>query len=303
MNGRQIEIFHTIIKYGTVTEAAKRLGITQPAVTTSLRQIENALGFNLFHRSGGRLQPTQEARALYGEAQRIQESLTFFRTLANRLKNDLTSHLRLAAPPALCHQLIPDALELFVGQNNQPLIDISTLHHSQIIDEMSKPASQLSLGFTFGLEDQSNIGFVPIGKVTMAALVPKKWISKGQTHIDITDLVKRPLIGTFSGEPLGSAVENLFRSTESHVQYSIRAHSHSVVANLVQKGLGAAVIDSLTANEAIRRESNPTFEILKITGAPKIPVTAIYSYNHPLSPFARRFIDLFKEVFNKRAVV
>ncbi|MCJ9430608.1 LysR family transcriptional regulator [Kordiimonas sp. A6E486] len=282
------------MKSGTVTEAANRLGITQPAVTASLKQIEATIGFNLFHRTGGRLHPTAEAKLLYGEAERIQDSLTVFRSLAERLKTDLTSHLRIAAPPALSHELIPEAITRFLGRPHSCMIDVTTQHHAQILNGLTASAGQNYLGFTFGMEETPGVGSLTVGKVQLVAVVPTGSPLLEQEKLSLEALTAHPLVGTFSGEPLGNAVERLMDEAGVTPRYLVRVHNHNVAANLAAKGVGAAIIDSVTAAYAAACFGAGNFAIRPIEAAPELPVTAVYSYEHPLNSHAKQFLSVFR---------
>lgn len=300
MNTRQIEIFHAVMKAGTVTEAAKRLGITQPSATASLKQIEDGLGFNLFHRKGGRLAPTAEAFALYAEAERLQNSLTIFKNLATRLKSDLTSHLRIVAPPAFCHELIPSAISELMATDKDCLLDITTQHHKQILADITTTGGQNNLGFTFGTSDTEGVGSTPIGNAHIVALVPQAWQLAQQESLTIQQLVQTPLIGTFAGEPLGDAVEKMMRTAKLSPEYTLRVHSHSVAASLAGQGAGAAIIDSVTANYTKTHPTNAEFKILPINNAPTLPVTAVFSFEHPLGRHAKNLIRIFRKHYRSK---
>ena len=69
MRLRQIEVFRAVMLTGTVSEAARLLHVSQPVVTRVLQHAEASLGFRLFDRQRGRLQPTPEAQALYGRSE------------------------------------------------------------------------------------------------------------------------------------------------------------------------------------------------------------------------------------------
>ena len=71
MRARQLEVFTAVMRAGTVTEAARLLNISQPALSQVLRHTEDDLGFALFTREKGRLKPTPEAQELYPEAERL----------------------------------------------------------------------------------------------------------------------------------------------------------------------------------------------------------------------------------------
>ena len=65
MNFRHLEVFYAVMINGTVTAAARQLGVSQPSVTTTLKQAEANLGIQLFNRESGRLIPTEEASVLF----------------------------------------------------------------------------------------------------------------------------------------------------------------------------------------------------------------------------------------------
>ena len=62
---RLLEIFGAVITHQTTVHAAEDLGISQPAVSLAIKQLEEQLGFSLFDRRNRRLQPTQEARIFF----------------------------------------------------------------------------------------------------------------------------------------------------------------------------------------------------------------------------------------------
>lgn len=299
MNSRQIEIFHAVMKTGSATSAARNLGVTQPAITAAIKQLEGAMGFNLFHREAGRLQPTSEARILDGEATRIQDSLVVFRSLASRLKKDMTTHLRIAAPPALSHQVIPQAISLFTEKNQDCLIDVSTLHHDQILTSAIDAGGANNLGFAFGLGGRRGLGSIPIGKVDVVALVPKKWPLALETSFSVNRLADLPVIGTYANEPLGVEVERLIIEADVSLNIVVRAHNHSVAASLVERGVGVALLDALTAAYAVQTSSGNSFAVVPVDGAASLPVKAIYSYEHPLNDNAKNFVDIFRQCLHQ----
>ena len=68
MDQRQLEIFDAVMTAPSATEAARRLGVTQPAVSTAMGKLERDVGFTLFRMEGRRLVPSAEARLLHREA-------------------------------------------------------------------------------------------------------------------------------------------------------------------------------------------------------------------------------------------
>ncbi len=66
MDFRQVEVFQAVVALGSVTQAARSLGVTQPAVSAALAKLERSVGFDLFRREGRSFLPTPEAMLLHG---------------------------------------------------------------------------------------------------------------------------------------------------------------------------------------------------------------------------------------------
>lgn len=68
---KQLRAFHAVAETGSVTEAARRLGLTQPAVTVQVRALERERGVQLFDRGTGGLVPTEAGEALHRITRRL----------------------------------------------------------------------------------------------------------------------------------------------------------------------------------------------------------------------------------------
>src|SRR6184192_4818284 len=71
MDTRQLQAFCEVVERRSFSQAAERLGVTQPAVSLQVRSLENRLGTQLLDRSGRRVEPTEAGLRLYRGAQRL----------------------------------------------------------------------------------------------------------------------------------------------------------------------------------------------------------------------------------------
>ena len=71
MDTRQLAAFVAVVEKKSFSDAAERLGVTQPAVSLQIRALEKRLGTQLLDRSGRRVEPTEAGRRLYRSAQRV----------------------------------------------------------------------------------------------------------------------------------------------------------------------------------------------------------------------------------------
>src|SRR5437763_6264376 len=71
MDTRQLAAFCAVVERRSFSQAAERLGVTQPAVSLQVRALEKRLGTQLLDRSGRRVEPTEAGMRLYRGAQRM----------------------------------------------------------------------------------------------------------------------------------------------------------------------------------------------------------------------------------------
>src|SRR5438093_9161828 len=71
MDTRQLQAFCAVVEKKSFSQAAEKLGVTQPAVSLQVRALEQRLGQTLLDRSGRRVEPTEAGRRLYRSAQRM----------------------------------------------------------------------------------------------------------------------------------------------------------------------------------------------------------------------------------------
>src|SRR2546421_12001038 len=71
MDTRQLAAFCAVVERKSFSQAAERLGVTQPAVSLQIRSLEERLGQRLLDRSGRRVEPTEAGLVLYRGAQRL----------------------------------------------------------------------------------------------------------------------------------------------------------------------------------------------------------------------------------------
>lgn len=113
MNLELYKFFYYAAEYSSISRAAERLYITQPAVSRAIRQLEYELGCSLFIRTPRGVKLTQEGEVLYRSVGQVFDSLSAAEKKINALKQLLTGEIKIGASDTLCkHYLIP-YLKLF----------------------------------------------------------------------------------------------------------------------------------------------------------------------------------------------
>jgi len=299
MNFRHLEVFYSVMVNGTVTAAARHLGVSQPSVTTTLKHAEAELGVQLFLREGGRLVPTEEATLLFDEAARAHDALAALTTMADGLKLGRGGHVRIAAVPTLSLDLLPDAIAEFDRRSNGYHYSVATLDTETIIEQLDTRRGGHHVGFVFGYAPDAGLACTGIGDIRLFAVLPADWSLSDSDVIDLKELDGHPYIGGFGGTAIGAERIRLFADAGIEPVNIVRGHSHRVAGALVERGLGWAILDSLTVQAMLHGPNSNAFVVRRIPEAESLRVCAVYPSQRQLSAAAALFIECFQEAFDR----
>src|SRR6185312_14476244 len=158
MDTRQLAAFVAVVERRSFSQAAERLGVTQPAVSLQVRALEKRLGTQLLDRSGRRVEPTEAGLRLYRGAQRL---LSFEEQLLDELagegEGELGGELRLGASTGPAAIVVP--LLLCEFQLAHPGVKISlTVSDTQSVVERVA-ARELELGLQESVRSAVQAGY------------------------------------------------------------------------------------------------------------------------------------------------
>src|SRR5712675_2863724 len=124
MDTRQLRAFCEVVERKSFSQAAERLGVTQPAVSLQVRALEKRLGTRLLDRSGRRVEPTEAGLRLYRGAQRLlaleQQVLA---ELGEEAEGELKGRLEIGASTGPGGSVLPVILGEF--QQLHPLVTVA----------------------------------------------------------------------------------------------------------------------------------------------------------------------------------
>ena len=235
---REYEVLRAVISSGTVTAAAHRLGISQPAVSRLLAQLESNVGVTLFERRGGRLRPTAEAVRLNGHLDRLFDALAY---LDGTDPSDPASQpLRLAAPPTLGHRFLAGLMASFMKQNPGQMVSLETCTSNGLVSRLVEDT--IDLGFTLAELTHSAMELIPFHQTRAVCVMAHDHplarykvitpeILHGQDHIA---LMRRHMVRTRLDQVFANA--NVRPNTVAEVATGVSA------ATLARAGMGVAVI-------------------------------------------------------------
>ncbi|EHH1282860.1 LysR family transcriptional regulator [Vibrio parahaemolyticus] len=290
MNLRQLEVFYAIMQAGTVSGAARLLHVSQPNVTRVLAHTEQQLGFALFERVKGRLVPTQEAKALLPEAEKVYQQLGQFRSLTNKVKQG-TQHLRIGAPPVLAAHLLAPTVAL-LSKEHGISFELLTANRDELCSELLK--HELDVAIAFGEETPPAIMGHVLLKENLALFAPKSAAIPAEKTVILEELISHdlPIIGLDSRDPLGLLLHQTLSARDEHYQHAITVRSYSAAAELVKHQAGFAIVDPWTA-KLYRQDDAVSVHALEPNMS--FSVSILFAEHTPQSIATKQFITALKQ--------
>ncbi|WP_207481241.1 LysR substrate-binding domain-containing protein [Arenibaculum pallidiluteum] len=246
MRFRQVEAFRAAMMTGSVTGAANLLSIAQPSASRLIADLENAVGFPLFRRQGGRLAPTDEGLRFYKAVDRAFLGLETLERAAEQIREARTGQLTVCALPVLSSAVMPGAIKRFLARNPRVGISLEVLHPPEIQEMLQNRQADLAMSVRFAVV--AGVRQEPLITVRFLCALPAGHPLAEKPAVSIHDFHDQDYVGLMPSVPLDwSRVDRLFEAAGVRPRRIVSTpHSHTAYA-LVAAGLGIALLEPFAA--------------------------------------------------------
>jgi len=294
MRLRYIELFHAVLSTGSLTGAASLLNVSQPAASKALQQAENHLGFALFSRVRGRLQPTPQALLMRHQIDKLMRDLYDLRRLAVNITRPESHPLRVTCTPALAQVLVPDAIARLGEVYPETIVELFTQHSAVMCESLM--LREADIGLT--LQDINHHGLVqePLCRGNIKVIAPPGWWPERELDkpLPIKALAGQPMIGITVQDALGAMLQNHLTKVEPAPVTKVWVQTYQLACSLVARGGGLALVDPFTAQcsrEPVQKRA------LKLEM--DVVLYAVYRPDSPLDGVQTRFLDYMRQMAKK----
>jgi DNA-binding transcriptional LysR family regulator len=208
MDTRQLAAFCEVVDRKSFSQAAERLGVTQPAVSLQIRSLEKRLGTRLLDRSGRRVEPTEPGRRLYRAAQRM---LAVEGQLLDELAGEdgaLRGELTLGASTGPGGTVVPVLLGEFQREHPELTVALSISDTNRVIEQVAE--RELELGIVGASPRHRGVVFEPFFRDEVILVVPPGHPFAGK-EVTLEQLREEPLILMQEGAGVRQVIEDELR--------------------------------------------------------------------------------------------
>jgi DNA-binding transcriptional LysR family regulator len=257
---RQLQAFRAVADLGSFSEAAERLHLSQPALSATIRKLEEMLNVRLFDRTTRQIALTPEGEELRRLANRLIDE---FEAVSGDLQDYLArrrGRVVVAALPSLAAVTLPRILARFKMRHPGVDVIIRDTLHDQIQDLVESGAADF--GLTVTPAAHRDFSFQPLIVDRFVMVCPRGHKLARRRSVSWSDMVAYPIITMARTSSVRQYIDAacVQAGIPSHSQYD--AEHLATIGALVHEGLGIAALPSLTT------------PLLRFADLAEIPITA-----------------------------
>lgn len=293
----QLKVFETVARNGSFTRAAEELLITQPTVSSQVKQLTKSVGLPLFEQIGKRLYLTDAGQELLVTCQDIFERLNNFEIKIADLKGTKQGQLNLAVITTAKY-FVPRLLGSFC--HNYPGIDVAlkVTNHQEIQQRML--ANQDDLYVVSNPSEDIDLNSQPFLNNPLVVVARKDHPLAHKKNIDLKELDNQPFIMREQGSGTREAIVKLLSENNLSVKVKLELGSNEAIKQAIYGGLGISILsEHCLISEGIAGE-------LTILDFKQFPLKrrwfVAYLAGKKLSVIAETFLDYLLEESPKIAL-
>jgi len=228
---------------GTVTGAAARLHVSQPAVSNALREAEDRLGFPLFIRRQGRIFPTEHAHVIYREIERSFTGLDAINSLCRLLQGEPARRVVISSTPAWATAIMPQVLRDVLEE--QPDLRFSIITRSSEYVQALVSSYKADIGFGLYAPPIPGVNQGELVRARLHTLVSLDHPLANRDAVTFEDLRNEPMV-TFSGtEGTDRMVSNAFAMAGVPLRSVIECPASLTVYAMVRAGVAVGLLHDI----------------------------------------------------------
>lgn len=239
---KQLRYFVAAGELSSVTQAARKLHVSQPSISAAIQQIEEVTGLQLFvrHHAQG-LSLTPSGKQLMARARQLLRDAEGLEKYARSLGEEIGGELRLVAFPTFAPLLLPRLLRRYATRHPSVSLYCDEMNQADIVIGLRQ--GDYELAFTYDLQIPEEVDFMPLYRFPPYAVIAADHPLGGRDSIGLDELARWPMV--LLDWPLS---REYFLSIFTHHGLSPtvahRAKSMDMVRGLVANGFGFSLFNT-----------------------------------------------------------
>ena len=245
----QLEYFVTAAKYNNITKAAKKLFVSQPAISLAIKDLENKFNTALFYRNNNVLELTKEGRQLL----ELAKPLLLHK---KRVETEMFEYLRknevvhIGIPPMLGTFLLPKITKQF--SKYHPNVQMEIQEYGSQTNQLAVESGEIDISLTVIYNDNKlpTLEYLPISKTYLRLAVHKSSNLANKEKISFEDIKDIPLILMNDETLQAKIVKEEFKKRNIKPNIRVRSNQIYTIRSIIEQShMAAFAFDKIFEND------------------------------------------------------
>lgn len=287
MDTVKLELFLDLAQSHSFSATAKKFFRTQPAVSISIRKLEEELGVGLIERGSGTVRLTAEGEILRKQAAEILSQVNDLKFRASVIAKKPEGLVRFAAIHSIGLYELSDTIRYFIKKYREIRLKLHYDEFRKVYERVEDKA--VDFGVVAYPQATHDVEVIPLRESEMVVIAPKDKKFGSRKEIRLEELEGMEFVTFASGIPTREAIDAVLKQAKVEVDVRFEDNNIETLKNAVEVGMGISILPFKT----VEKESHlGRFTMRHIKGQPlKRPIGIIKLKRRPLSRAAEFFLE------------
>ena len=247
---RQLQVFVQVAQSSTFAEAAQKMCLSQPALSSAIKKMEEQVGGALFSRTTRKVTLSPEGEDFFPTAIRLlndwQDAFSDLQQVFSMGRGKLS----IAAMPSFAVGYLPAILLKFQSRFPNVKVSVADIVMEQVIKAVSE--ERVALGFTFETEQLNGLEFYPMFSDEFIAVLPRLHPLNHASEVSWTELAQYPFIAMNRGSAIRRWVDSYYDTLNIKLNMVAEASQLATLGQFVEHGLGVSIVPGLCRQQMQR---------------------------------------------------
>ncbi|WP_371193257.1 LysR family transcriptional regulator [Glaciecola sp. SC05] len=243
--------FVSVAQASTFAEAAEKLCLSQPALSTSIKNMEIQLGGQLFTRSTRRVSLTPEGATFLPIAKRLIDDWNSALTDVQDLFSVQKGRLTVASMPSFAEGNLAQILQRYHQNHPNIMLRVHDVVMERVIEAVQ--SGRADIGFVFEPESLQGLSFAPLLTDNFCVVMPTGHEMTALSNISLEEIQAYPLVAMNIGSSIRLWMDNAFAEESITPTIIAEASQLGTLGQLVKTGLGLAIVPELSQQQMLNK--------------------------------------------------
>jgi DNA-binding transcriptional LysR family regulator len=290
---KQLRYFTAAGEYGSVTQAAELLYVSQPSISSAIMHLEEVMGLKLFirHHAQG-LSLTPQGQKFFNQAKKLLSQADALAKFADTLGHEVSGNLKLVGFPTFTSLLMPMLMRQFIEKYKNVTIECDEMHQRDLIRNIVD--SHYEMGITYDMELPDTIAFYPLASLPPYVAVSEEHSLADRCSISLEELEPYPMV--MLDWPISRQYfTSLFLNKNLKPNLAYRSQSVSMVRGMVANGFGYTLLNTPITEDSGGLERSRLMTIPLEGEVTTLTMGVATLQQNQLSPAGEAFLEILKD--------